>query len=615
VGSIEQLIGSLLSALHGVVRPPVCRNDWLSTISLLGGIVALLPVLAAVLIALIRKGTGNRYNVATGSVFGTIGVVCCFGLPWLAFRGASGVFRDVANGGDGPGLSFGDVASIGRRSCFVDNQRGHLGAGRTVYRALTGPHADSATFGLQLALLVGAPILTIIFVMLQGRVALRRGQKWPGRFLWVPVVGLVAATAPLRAGVTEQLWLGVAPVSAVGILIVFFFGKPRWSVINRSGADRARPPSPAPAPPLQAQPQQTPQHAPLHVPANQTPSYNAAYNQPQGGYNQAPLPYGPRSGNNGHANGNGQQVKRPQPLAPTAQLTAAKQPTAANDGRFQRVRTLGSGGFGTVWLAMDTHLNRTVAVKFAHVPDEETEQRIRREARALAAVRHPNCVRIYDIVVEPDGVGLVMEYIEGALLADVVRHNGRMDDVAAARLWLTMAGALEAAHAEGVLHRDVKPSNVIVDQRGTPHLIDFGIARSTGDNTLTGTGMMVGTPDYLAPEIARNGPPTTAADCWQLAATVSYALSSKPPRGKRTNVMSSMMAAAQQEPCTELPTGSVHARLLSAALDNDPAQRPTLATIRREISGWLARTGHAEEGPVAATEVIQDGPADRTVRQ
>jgi hypothetical protein len=460
--------------------------------------------------------------------------------------------------------------------------------------------------------------------MLQGRVALRRGQKWPGRFLWVPVVGLVAATAPLRAGVTEQLWLGVAPVSAVGILIVFFFGKPRWSVINRSGADRGRPPAGQPSP-AQAPPPAQPQHKP----AIQTPSYNAAYAQPQGA---APLPYGPRTGSNGHANGSGQQVNAQQgnqqqvnpqqlngqrPLAPTAQLTAAKQTAAvaANDGRFQRVRTLGSGGFGTVWLAMDTHLNRTVAVKFAHVPDAETEQRIRREARALAAVRHPNCVRIYDIVVEPDGVGLVMEYIEGALLADVVRHNGKMDDVAAARLWLTMAGALEAAHAEGVLHRDVKPSNVIVDQRGTPHLIDFGIARSTGDNTLTGTGMMVGTPDYLAPEIARNGPPTTAADCWQLAATVSYALSSKPPRGKRTNVMSSMMAAAQQEPCTELPTGSVHARLLSAALDNDPAKRPTLATIRREISGWLARTGHSEEGPVAATEVIPGGARDRTIRQ
>src|SRR5262249_32028198 len=112
----------------------------------------------------------------------------------------------------------------------------------------------------------------------------------------------------------------------------------------------------------------------------------------------------------------------PPPPAPTAAMTAPPPlpPSVLDAGRFKRVRTLGSGGFGTVWLAMDTHLARTVGVKFAHVPDADTEERIRREAKALAAVRHPNCVKIYDIVVEPDGVGLVMEYIEGGLLSDVV---------------------------------------------------------------------------------------------------------------------------------------------------------------------------------------------------
>jgi len=115
---------------------------------------------------------------------------------------------------------------------------------------------------------------------------------------------------------------------------------------------------------------------------------------------------------------------------------------------------------------------------------------------------------------------------------------------------------------------------------------------------------MVGTPDYLAPEIARNGPPTPAADCWQLAATVSFALTGNPPRGRRPDLMAAMVAAAAFDPCTELPEHSVHIRLLRAALDNDPAKRPSLTTIRTQIAGWLARSGHVEDGPIVTTEVI-----------
>jgi predicted Ser/Thr protein kinase len=570
---VERIIGSLLSALHGAIRPPVCRNDWLSTVSELGFILAVLPVLAAILIALTRKWTGNRYTIGISTGFGVLGVVCCFGLPWLAFRGASDVFRHVRVVGAGRGLSVPNVVSLDHRSCLVDNQPGYLG-GRTVYQVLTHPIHGTTGFWLNPVLLVGGPLVGLLVIMLQGRIALRRGQKWPGRFLWIPFVGLAFATAPLRAGTVGQLWLGFVAGSIVGLLLVLLAGKPRWSVINNSGADRA------PQPP----PYQQPAYHPPPEPAYDPPPLRDPVVE-------RALPYG-KAGE-------------------TRQLTRDEKPTTAEpvvgaNGRFQRVRTLGSGGFGTVWLAMDTHLDRTVAVKFAHVPDADTEQRIRREAKALAAVRHPNCVRIYDIVAEPDGLGIVMEYIDGPLLADVVKNDKTLDDVAAARLWLTMAGALSAAHGEGVLHRDVKPSNVIVDNRGVPHLIDFGIARSAGDKTLTSTGMMVGTPDYLAPEIARNGPPTPAADCWQLAATVSFALTGNPPRGRRPDLMAAMVAAAALDPCTELPENSVHIRLLRAALDNDPAKRPSLATIRGQVAGWLARTGQAEDGPIVATEVIPE---------
>ncbi|GAA4414880.1 hypothetical protein GCM10023148_10820 [Actinokineospora soli] len=303
----------------------------------------------------------------------------------------------------------------------------------------------------------------------------------------------------------------------------------------------------------------------------------------------------------------------PGPLPFTPRGAAAPPPIRPTGSRFRKVLALGRGGFGTVWLAVDTQLDRTVAVKMAHAPDAETEERMLREARALAAVHHPNCVRVYDIVSEPEGLGLVMEYIEGQPLADRVTSGGPLDDVAAARLWITMAGALAAAHAKGVLHRDVKPSNIIIDPDGNAHLIDFGIARSKGDSTLTATGMMVGTPDFLASETAAGANATPASDAWQLAATVSYALTGKPPRGSRENAMAALMAAAKAEPLTEVPKGSDHLRILTAALDNDPRRRPTLQAVSRELSDWLAREGHTETGPV--TQIVRreeiEG-ADRT---
>jgi serine/threonine protein kinase len=308
----------------------------------------------------------------------------------------------------------------------------------------------------------------------------------------------------------------------------------------------------------------------------------------------------------------------PLPFGPGATASSPK-PTGEEkvwnpaSGRFRRVRQLGRGGFGTVWLAVDTQLDRTVAVKLAHAPDSETEQRMLREARALAAVRHPNCVRVFDIVQDPDGLAIVMEYIEGDPLSDVVLKSGLLADTLAARLWVNMADALAAAHERGVLHRDVKPSNVIVDTDGTAHLIDFGIARSKGDSTLTAAGMMVGTPDFLAPETARGDAASPASDAWQLAATVSYALTGHPPRGERDNPISSLMAAAQGEPNVKLPTRSVHHRLLVSALDAEPARRPSLAAIRSELSGWLSNAGLSKEGPVTRM-ISRPDPPTRPVR-
>ena len=216
------------------------------------------------------------------------------------------------------------------------------------------------------------------------------------------------------------------------------------------------------------------------------------------------------------------------------------------------MRRLGSGGFGRVWLAHDARLGHTVALKAAHVRDAETEERIRREAHALATVRHPHCVQIHDLVpadsdpglAELDGMVIVMEYVRGESLGELVRTRGILDDVAAARVWSSIAGALDAAHGRGVLHRDVKPGNIVVDADGQAHLIDFGIARKTGDATLTATGFVLGTPDFLPPEVAAGGRATPQSDSWQLAATVGYALCGQPPRGDHADAVSGLRAAA-----------------------------------------------------------------------
>lgn len=555
------LIGSLLAALHTAAPLPACRGDWLWTISLAGSVLAILPVAGAVLFALIRKFTGNNYDAAPCAVFAVIGASFALLLPWLSFNGASRVFGDLAGGVPVSGIA---ASALNSRSCFVVNQRSYLGRGPTVYEAVLRSGSHGFVQVLYLVLLVGLPLLGLLFVWLQGRAATRRGPGWPRRLLWIPFLVFVAATAPFEANVVVQLWLGFVPASLIGVLIVLIVGPPSWSAIDRS---HSRP---------QYQELPSPEIMPEPLPESDSPIRQLADTP-------GPLPFG------------------------NSALTLPAPRWNSPNGRFRRVRTLGKGGFGTVWLAVDTHLDRTVAVKFAHAPDADTEQRMLREARALAAVRHPNCVRIYDIVSENEGLGIVMEYIKGPSLTEAIRASGRLDDVAAARLWVTMAGALDAAHGMGVLHRDIKPSNVIVDATGAPHLIDFGIARSKGDMTLTSTGMMMGTPDFLAPETAAGTSASPASDAWQLAATVAYALTGRPPRGHRESAMAALMAAANAERLRELPGYSVHLPLLKAALDTDPTRRPNLSTVHAQLTAWLARTGYSADGPVA-TVVMSPAP-------
>ncbi|WP_434450944.1 protein kinase domain-containing protein [Lentzea sp. E54] len=642
------LAEALLTWLHGFVGASVCPGDWVWTTTALGAVLGLFPTIGALLSIAVRRVVGNTYGPATGAIFTVLGVASCLVLPWLVMRGTvQGLSRRTITGS----LSLDGATCFGtftQGSYLVDGAPSIIGVARQ-------PLGD-ILFLIAACVTVVLALLCLLFVMLQSGSAFRLGPNWPRRVFWPMFLVLLVTTSAFPVTLVGHVLLGFLPIAVIGSLVVRIFGL-TTAMLNRPGRDRsadrnsqnspppqpvARTPQPelpqnpqkkAPTKPITAAQHQLPQGSSQHSPHNpppyqpaQAPKYQPApmnrpmrpvtHPQPQNHpQNQPPpkqypptrvaevlpQPAPPQPSNPAVL----ADTPGPLPFGPGAANADAPAPVQKSgkvwnpgNGRFRRVRQLGSGGFGTVWLAVDEQLDRTVAVKLAHAPDNETEARMLREARALAAVRHPNCVRVFDIVQDPDGLALVMEFIEGASLSETVLKNGLIDDKLAARLWLNMADALAAAHDRGVLHRDVKPSNVIVDTQGTAHLIDFGIARSKGDSTLTATGMMVGTPDFLAPETARGEAASPASDSWQLAATVSYALTGHPPRGSRENPISSLMAAAQGEPITKLPQNSAHARLLLAAMDPEPGRRPTLAQVRGQLAQFLDQQGMSKEGPV-----------------
>lgn len=586
VGGLAQLIGSLLSWIHQDT-PNICPGAWPWTVSVTGALLAVSPLIGAIAVALVRKATGNRYGVGMLASLGGLGLFFGFVVPWAVAELVFTAINDARVGGAG-GVP---LTGLSDNMCIfsaLGNQGQYLTGGQIGYQALTATSGNTVEFVVYLVVLGLVPLLCLFAVIMQQRMALRRGPRWPGRLMWLPLLACMLFTLLFPANLMAQLWLGFLPASLLGIVVVMFLGQPSWSVINRPQREAKQPPPREPEP-YEAQPY--PPAPP--VPQNQLPPPPRQLAPTRIG----PVPGVPLALPTPPPMPAGKLADTPGPLPfRTGEATVIRWSSAG--GRFKRIRQLGHGGFGTVWLAMDTQLNRTVALKLAHAPEPDTQARMLREARALAAVHHPNCVRVYDIIEESDGLGIVMEYIDGQPLSDIVGSNGPLDDVAAARLWATMAGALADAHGQRVLHRDVKPANILLDNKGIAHLIDFGIAKTKGDVTLTAAGMMMGTPDFLAPETAETGLSTPASDAWQLAATVSYALTGQPPRGHRANPMSALMAAAQRLPNTHLPDRSVHRSLLLAALDSDPSRRPTLTTVQRQLGDWLAGAGHREDGPV-----------------
>jgi eukaryotic-like serine/threonine-protein kinase len=273
-------------------------------------------------------------------------------------------------------------------------------------------------------------------------------------------------------------------------------------------------------------------------------------------------------------------------------------------GRYRRVRSLGSGAMGEVWLAEDTLLGRPVAIKQLRTdPDAALEQwseRMRREARLAAQLNHPNAVAIYDLLVVDEQPYVVMEYVAGDSLAQRIRRAGTLTPEQAARWIGQVAGALEAAHARGIVHRDVKPANILITPYQAAKLTDFGIARSAQDVSQTQSGILVGTPAFLAPEAARGGDPSPASDMWSLGATLYSAVEGRPPFGSGVDNPLAVLARIGSEPVPPASSAGWLTPLLAALLDRDPARRPTAAQVHAALTPAASDAERTQPGPTAA---------------
>ncbi|WP_407837655.1 serine/threonine-protein kinase [Streptomyces sp. DSM 116496] len=249
-------------------------------------------------------------------------------------------------------------------------------------------------------------------------------------------------------------------------------------------------------------------------------------------------------------------------------------------GRYRLVEPIGRGGMGKVWRAHDELLHRTVAVKeltaglyVAQADRDVLHARTQKEARAAARIQHPAVVTVHDVLEHDDRPWIVMEYIDGPSLADAAKTAGRIEPREAARIGLHVLGALRAAHAVGVLHRDVKPGNVMLAKDGRVMLADFGIAAIEGDSSITRTGELIGSIDYLAPERVTGGSPDPASDLWSLGATLYTAVEARSPF-RRTSPISSLQAVVNEEPPAPTHAGAL-APVITALLRKDPAKRPS----------------------------------------
>lgn len=274
-------------------------------------------------------------------------------------------------------------------------------------------------------------------------------------------------------------------------------------------------------------------------------------------------------------------------------------------GRYRLHERLGRGGMGIVWRATDQLLAREVAVKALPLDESlsaaearRRRERTLREARAVAQLRHPHVIVVHDVVEDDGRAYMVMELVDGGSLADRVLTRGPVDAVEAARIGVALLDALDTAHASGILHRDVKPSNVLVADDGRVVLTDFGVAQVAGATTLTESGSFVGSPEYTAPERMSGAGTGPESDLWSLGVLLCAVLSGASPfhRDSLGGVLHAVVTEEIRPPAQAGPLLPV----VRGLLERDPRRRLDAASAQRMLRAFLS-TGRTPATPEEAT--------------
>lgn len=282
-------------------------------------------------------------------------------------------------------------------------------------------------------------------------------------------------------------------------------------------------------------------------------------------------------------------------------------------GRYRLVSRVGAGAMGVVWQARDERLQRTVAVKqlllysgMSEIEADEANRRAMREGRIAARLHHPHAITVYDVAEHEGKPCLIMEYLHSESLSTVLETRGPLPPEEVARIGSQLASALTAAHAAGIVHRDIKPANVLLAEDGTAKITDFGISRAIGDGTLTATGILAGTPAYLAPEIAQGHGVGFPADVFSLGATLYAAVEGVPPFGFDDNALALLYRIATSEITPSRQSGPL-TPVLAQMLERDVSQRSTMGQAQEALAD-VATVDDLRPRPMPAPAPVLDPP-------
>ena len=292
-------------------------------------------------------------------------------------------------------------------------------------------------------------------------------------------------------------------------------------------------------------------------------------------------------------------------------------------GRYLLRDQLGKGGMGTVWKATDDVLKRQVAVKEVKLPaslsGDDTDamrRRVMREAQTAARLSHPGAVTVFDVVEEDGHTFIVMELVDAPSLDDLVKSEGALSPQRTAQIGLDVLSALQAAHGQGITHRDVKPANVMIPSNGRAKLADFGIAAVKGDPKLTATGLILGSPSYMAPEQASKDIAGPESDLWALGATLYYAVEGEAPFD-RGPAIPTLTAVVHDDPRPMQKAGALEP-VITQLLAKEPHDRPSAQRLHSMLEGVIsgATSGPTAMAAAPATEtMVEDEPAPRPARR